>query len=269
MTTYMKNGKVYIVISGKGGVGKTTSAVNLGTSINSLGKEVIIADVNLTTPNLGLHLGSPIVPVTLNHVMVNKARAEDAIYEHESGTKILPASLSMPSPKSINLNRLQDITKRLRKIADYIILDSAAGLGEEAKAAIKSSDEVIIITNPEISAVTGALKTIKLSHEMGKKILGAIITRYQNDPLEMSLESIKDMLEIPILGIVPEDRAIKESQHVKNAVIYTHPKSKSSKAYQKIARRILGPEFMKGAEKVEKNTAGFFKRLWRNIAGKR
>ena len=94
-------GKVYVVISGKGGVGKTTSAINLGISVNELGKEVIIVDANMTTPNVGLHLGSPIVPITLNHVMSNKARVEEAIYEHESGTKIMPASLSIGELKNI------------------------------------------------------------------------------------------------------------------------------------------------------------------------
>ena len=87
--------KIYAIISGKGGVGKTTSAINIGTSLNELGEDVIILDGNLTTPNIGIHLGAPIVPISLNHVLNNQAKLEDAIYEHESGTKIIPASLSL------------------------------------------------------------------------------------------------------------------------------------------------------------------------------
>jgi septum site-determining protein MinD len=167
--------------------------------------------------------------------------------------------------RELNLNRLQDVTKRLKKISDYILLDSAAGLGDEAKAAIRASDEVIIITNPEISAVTDALKTIKVSQDMKKKVLGVIITRHQNDNLEMTIDSIKDMLEVPLLGIIPEDRAVRIAQHAKNAVVHTHPKSRVAKAYQKTARRILGSEFMKDAEKIEKKTEGFFRRLWKKL----
>ena len=63
--------KVYAIISGKGGVGKTTSTINLGTSLNKLGEDVIIIDGNLTTPNIGIHLGAPIVPITLNHILNN------------------------------------------------------------------------------------------------------------------------------------------------------------------------------------------------------
>ncbi len=265
----VKKGKVYAVISGKGGVGKTTSAINLGSSINELGKEVIIVDANLTTPNIGLHLGSPIVPITLNHVINNKAKVEEAIYEHESGTKILPASLSIDELEKIDHERIPDIAKRLRKIAEYIIMDSSAGLGDEARSALKSADEVIIITNPEISAVTDALKTIKLAEDMNKNVLGVIITRSTGKPWEMDIPTIRDMLEVPILGIVPEDDAVKESQRMKRPVIHSHPKSKSAKAYRKIARRILGPEYMKKSKEVEKKTEGFFRKFLKSMGFKK
>lgn len=265
-------GKVYTIISGKGGVGKTTSAINLGTSMNDLGKETIIVDANLTTPNIGLHLGSPIVPITLNHVISNKAKAEEAIYEHESGTKIMPASLSIGELKSINSNKLPEIAKKLKRISDCVFIDSAAGLGEEARAAIKSADKVIIITNPEISAVTDALKTIKLAEEMNKEVIGAVITRHEGKKWEMEIPAIKDMLEVPILGLVPEDDAIKESQRMKNAVIKTHPKSKAAKSYMRIAKKILGPEFLKEEskktaqeEKTKKENDGFFSNLLRKL----
>jgi len=255
-------GKIHVIISGKGGVGKTTSAINLGSSINSLGKEVIIVDANLTTPNIGLHLGSPIVPTTLNHVMTDKAKVEEAIYEHESGTKILPSSLSLSEMKKIDHDKILDVSKKLRKLADHIIIDAAAGLGEEAKASIKAADEIIIITNPEMSAVTDALKTIKLAEEMKKPVIGCIVTRHDGTGLCMKMSTIEDMLEVPILGVIPEDRAIKESQIIKNAVIYTHPKAKSSKAYRKIARRLIGEEVIESS--IEEDE-GFFSRLLRNL----
>ena len=94
--------KLLTIISGKGGVGKTTTAINLGAALNSFGKEVIVVDANLTTPNVGLHLGAPIVPVNLNHVLLGKAKISDAIYEHESGTKIIPSSLSVKELRRLN-----------------------------------------------------------------------------------------------------------------------------------------------------------------------
>jgi len=234
--------KVYAIISGKGGVGKTTTTINLGTSLNKLGEDVVIIDANLTTPNVGIHLGAPIVPTTLNHVLNNQAKLEDAIYEHESGTKIMPASLSLKETEKIKYNKLPEVTKKLKKITNHVLIDSAAGLGEEAKSAITACDEIIIITNPEMPAVTDALKTIKLAEEMNKPVKGVIITRYAGKRTEMSIPNLKDMLEAPILGIIPESDEVKESQVMKNAVIHTHPKSQVARTYLTTSKRVLGHE---------------------------
>lgn len=258
-------GKVYVIISGKGGVGKTTSAINLGLSINELGKEVIIVDANFNTPNIGLHLGSPIVPTTLNNIINDKAKIEEAIYEHESGIKIMPSSLSMAESNNMDISKLSDITKKLRKISDHVFIDSAAGIGEDAKTAIRAADEVIIITNPEISAVTDALKAAKIAEKMNKKVLGFIVNRHEGKDWEMSLDTIKDMLDVPMLGIIPEDDSIKESQRMKHAVVHTHPKSKAARAYRRVARRILGPEYMKAEHVIEKKAEGFFKKFMKKL----
>jgi septum site-determining protein MinD len=252
--------KVYAIISGKGGVGKTTSAINLATSLNHLGEDVVVVDANLSTPNIGIHLGAPIVPVTLNHVLMGHSKIEDAIYEHESGTKIMPASLSLKDTERIDPRKLIEVTRKLKKITNHVILDGAAGLNEEAQNAIHASDEIIIVTNPEMAAVTDALKTIKLTEELNKPILGVIITRYQGKRIEMSIANIKDMLEFPILGIIPEDDAIKESQVMKNSVIYTHPKSKAARTYLNVTRRMLGRE-----EEIDPVRMGFIEFLIKRI----
>lgn len=232
--------KLITITSGKGGVGKTTTAINLGAALNAFGKEVIILDANLTTPNVGLHLGAPIVPVSLNHVLLGKAKIADAIYEHESGTKIIPSSLSVKELRRLNHGKLKDVGKKLRKMADYIIYDSAAGLGEEALASIEASDELIIVTNPEIPAVTDALKTSKVIEQLGKSVKGVIITRIRGTKTEMPIVNIRDMLELPILGIVPEDKNMQTALVMKDAIVHTHPKSKAARAYRMIAAKIAG-----------------------------
>ncbi|MEM4259334.1 MAG: cell division ATPase MinD [Candidatus Pacearchaeota archaeon] len=232
--------KLITITSGKGGVGKTTTAINLGAALNAFGKDVVVLDANLTTPNIGLHLGAPLVPVSLNHVLSGKANVTDAIYEHESGTKIVPSSLSVKELRNINHSRLKEVGKKLKKIADYVIYDSAAGLGEEAIAAIESGDEMIIVTNPEIPAVTDALKAAKVIEKMGKKIKGVIVTRVKGSKYEMPVTNIKEMLELPILGVIPEDAKVQEALLMKDALMHTHPNSKAAKAYKKIAAKIAG-----------------------------
>jgi len=231
------------ITSGKGGVGKTTTAINLGAALNDFGKEVIVVDANLTTPNIGLHLGAPIVPVNLNHVMMGKAKVADAIYEHESGLKIVPSSLSIKELQRLNYGKMKEVSKKLKRMADYVIFDSAAGLGEEAISAIESADELIIVTNPEIPAVTDALKTVKLAEEMDKEVKGVIVTRVRGDRNEMSISNIGDMLELPILGVVPEDKNVQAALQSKDALLNVYPYSKASKAYKKIAARIADVDY--------------------------
>lgn len=235
--------KIIVITSGKGGVGKTTTAINLGAAINHFGKDVLVIDGNLTTPNIGIHLNSPEVPVNLNHVLSGKADAYEAVYEHESGVKIMPSSLSIKELSKIKPEKIKDFREDFKKISDYIIVDSAAGLGSEALSTIGMADELIIVTNPEMPAITDALKAIKVAEQMKKPVSGVIVTRVRKNNIEMQSETVKEMLEIPILGMVPEDISIQMSLSMKDAVIHTHPKSKAARAYKEIAARILQIEY--------------------------
>ncbi len=235
--------KIIVVTSGKGGVGKTTTAINLGAAMNFFGEDVLIVDGNLSTPNVGLHLGSPEVPINLNHVLLEKADLFEAVYEHHSGLKIIPASLSVKELKRIKPERMKDFKRDFRKISNYVIIDSAAGLGNEAVSAIRVADEIIIVTNPEMPAITDALKTIKVAEQMRKPVSGVIVTRVKKNDIEMRPETVKEMLEVPVLGMIPEDECVQRSLSLKDAVVHTHPKSRPARAYKEIAARIIGVHY--------------------------
>ena len=231
--------KITVITSGKGGVGKTTTAINLAAAMKYFGQDVLVIDGNLSTPNVGLHLNSPEVPINLNHVLRGKAEAFEAVYEHESGVKIMPSSLSVAELRRTNPTRLKDLKKEFKKLASSIIVDSSAGLGNEASSAIEMADELIIVTNPEMPAITDALKTVKLAEKMKKTVLGVIVTRVRKDDIELEPEVVREMLEVPILGMVPEDLAVKRAIRNKGIVIHTEPKSGAARAYKEIAARIL------------------------------
>jgi len=235
--------KIIVITSGKGGVGKTTTAINLAAAMNNFGKDILVIDGNLTTPNVGLHLNSPEVPINLNHVLMDKASPFEAVYEHESGIKIMPSSLSLKELKKIKPERINNFKEDFKKICDCIIVDSAAGLGNEALSVIKMADELIVVTNPEMPAITDALKAIRMAQEMKKSIRGVIVTRVKKNDFEMQPETVKEMLEAPILGMIPEDACIQRALNEKDAVVHTHPKSNASRAYKEIAAKLLDVEY--------------------------
>lgn len=235
--------KIIVITSGKGGVGKTTTAINLGAAMHYFGEDVLVIDGNLSTPNIGIHLNSPEVPIDLNQVLQNKAEPFEAVYEHESGIKIMPSSISIKELKKVKPEKIKDFKKEFKKLSNYIIVDSAAGLGSEAISVIDIADEIIIVTNPEMPAITDALKTIKLAEEMKKPVLGVIITRVKKNKIEMQPDTVKEMLETPILGMVPEDISIQKSLSLKNIVVYAYPKSTPARAYKEIAAKILDIDY--------------------------
>jgi septum site-determining protein MinD len=175
--------------------------------------------------------------------LCKKAKACEAVYEHESGLKIMPASLSIAESSKTDPTKLKSIKNEIVKISKYVILDSAAGLGNEAISSMDLADEIIVVTNPEMPAITDSLKTIKTAEQRGKKVLGVIVTKVRKDKIELQPETVKEMLEVPILGMVPQDMRVSNSLNKKNPVIYTNPKSKAARAYKEIAAKILQAEY--------------------------
>ena len=235
--------KIIVITSGKGGVGKTTTAINLASAMNHFGEDVLVIDGNLSTPNVGIHLNSPEVPINLNHVLKGKADVFEAVYQHESGIKILPSSLSVKELKKTKPEKMKKFRKDFKKMANKVIVDSSAGLGNEASSAIEIADEVIVVTNPEMPALTDALKTVKLAEEFGIPVLVVIVTRVRKDDIEMQPDIVKEMLEIPILGMIPEDKSVQRSINEKDSVVNIYPKSNAARAYKEIASKLLDVKY--------------------------
>lgn len=226
-----------LVCSAKGGVGKTTAAINLSAALNKLGKDVILVDCNFTTPNIGLYYGIAKVENTIHDILNKKGNINNSIYVHETGTKIIPGSISVESLKRV---RPEFLKQKLNDLdADFLILDSAAGLGKEALASLDACDEILVLVNPEIPSVADALKLIKISEELKKEIIGVVVSR-KRGKLEMKMNSIESLLGYPIIGVIPEDEHIKKALVREDSVFNLYPNSDSGKAYNKLAYYLAG-----------------------------
>jgi septum site-determining protein MinD len=232
--------KLITLIGGKGGCGKTTATINLGAALTKLNKNVSIIDANLTTPNIGVYLGVPEVPVSLHHVIQGKKHISEATYLHPSGLKIIPGSLALSDLKNTDPIKLENSLLDLLGTVDLALVDAAAGLGREALSSIKAADSIIIVTNPEIPALTDALKTIKVAEELNTPILGILLNRVKRDGLDIPLLEVQEMLELPVIGIIPEDNNVRKAMFSKTPVVFSHPESPASMAYKRVAATLIG-----------------------------
>ena len=250
--------RLILLTSGKGGVGKTTLTSNLAAALSDLGESVIAIDANLTTPNLGLQLGMHLVPKTLHDVLKGETRLTSAIYPHPYGFKIIPASLGLNDLKGVDVGRLPEVSFSLLGKADYVVMDSAAGLGREALSALSASDEIIIVTNPDLPSVTDALKMLKLAQESSIKVIGVALNRIKGHNHELSTEEIKDLLEVPIVAEIPEDANISKSIAEKKPIIQYSPNSPAAVEIKRLASFLTGREY-KETKTIE--NPGLFRRI--------
>lgn len=247
--------RIIVCASGKGGVGKTTLVANLGLALVELKKDVIVVDANLTTPNLGLHLGIPLYPTTLHDVVKGRAHIKDAIYEHESGMKIIPAGISIKDLRGADPKELPNAFLGLLGTTDIVLVDASAGLGREALSALEAGDELLLVTTPDISSVTDALKTAKLAEQLGTRVVGVVINRIEGGKHQMTMDDVAGMLNVPILAEIPEDKDVHRAIARRTPVVHHKPGAKSSREIRRLARRLVG--------NYQEDRKGFFRFLLR------
>ncbi|MBI4176998.1 MAG: P-loop NTPase [Candidatus Aenigmarchaeota archaeon] len=237
--------RLICVTSGKGGVGKTTLVTNLATAFSKLDKKVMVIDGNITTPNIGFHLDMPLAQPTLHDVMRGSVRIRDAVRRHEAGFYVLPAGIHFDEMKGVDPSRLGEVVAHLDGTMDMIIVDSAAGLGREAQSAMDASNEVILVTNPDLPSVADALKTVKIARDKGKNITGVVLNRVRGHRHELEKHEIEAMLSIPIAAEIPEDASIPASIALRKPVVHTNPRSPASQEITRLAHALIGLQYQK------------------------
>ncbi|MBI5225349.1 AAA family ATPase [Candidatus Micrarchaeota archaeon] len=260
-------GRIIGFISGKGGVGKTTLTINLGASLAShFKKKVVILDCNLTTSHLGITLGIHHAPITINHVLRGEALLEDAIYAHNSGMHVIPASLRMQEMTGVDLIKTKPIAKVLAKTYDFVLLDCGPGVGREALASLNSSEEILFIATPTLPSVMDVLRYVEYLQNSDKKKLGLVLNMIQRGESQMSSSQVEKITNLPVISKIPRDSFIPQAQAAEVPAVLAFPESKAVKQIMNLSRHIAGlpvqQEIKVGPlESIREKAIYFFERI--------
>ncbi len=237
--------QVITLSSGKGGVGKTTAVANIAVALAAEGARVVCIDADIGLRNLDVVMGLEnrivydLVDVIEGRCKLRQAMIRD---KHYSELYLIPAAQTRDK-SAVSPSDMTRLCDELRPETDWILIDSPAGIERGFRNAIAPADRVVVVTNPEVSAVRDADRVIGLLEAEDKRSVSLIINRLnaslvkQHDML--SAEDVLDLLGIQLIGIVPEDEGVIISSN-RGVPVVQDPKSRAGQAFRNIARRLRG-----------------------------
>ncbi len=241
-------GRVIVITSGKGGVGKTTTSANIGTALAKLGNKVVLIDTDIGLRNLDLLLGlENRIVYTIVDVVEERCKLKQALVRDKKNPNLsLLAAAQTRDKTSVSSEQLKDICEELKKTNDFILVDCPAGIEQGFQNAVAGATEAIVVTTPEMSAVRDADRIIGLLEakeeiESYKLLLNRVRPKLieQNDM--MSVEDVVEILSCELIGVIPEDTGIITSTN-KGEPIVNDEVALAGKAYRNVAHRIMGED---------------------------
>ncbi len=270
----MAKGKVIVMTSGKGGVGKTTSSAAFSAGLANRGFKVAVIDFDVGLRNLDLIMGCERrVVYDFINVINGEANLKQALIKDKrcEGLFILPTSQTRDKD-ALSKEGVKKVLDELKLEFDYIVCDSPAGIETGALMALYFADEAIVVTNPEVSSVRDSdriLGVLSAKSERAEKGMDPVethllLTRYSPERAEtgemLSVESVLDILAIPLLGVIPESQSVLKASNLGMPVVLDE-KSNAGDAYKDAIGRFLGEEIPQ--KHIKKEKKNFFKKLLR------
>jgi septum site-determining protein MinD len=257
--------KVVTVTSGKGGVGKTTATANLGAALAENGQKVVCIDADIGLRNLDVVMG---LENRIVYDLVDAVEGRCRLRQAMIRDKRLPELYLIPAAQTrdksaVSPSDMIRLCSELRPDYDWIMIDSPAGIERGFRNAVAPADIIIVITNPDVSAVRDADRIIGLIEAEEKGPARLVINRIKPGMVRkgdmLSVDDVLELLAVELVGMVPEDENVIQSTN-RGLPVVLDGKSKAGQAFRSIARRLNG-------EKVPfpnlEEESGFFNRLAR------
>ena len=242
------SGRVIVITSGKGGVGKTTTNANIGTALAKAGKKVVMIDTDLGLRNLDLLLGlENRIVYTIVDVVEGRCKLRQALVKDKKNPNLcLLAAAQTRDKTAVREEQLKEICEELKKDFDFILVDCPAGIEQGFQNAVAGASEAIVVTTPEMSAVRDADRIIGLLEAREEiKSYKLLLNRVRPSMIKsndmMSVDDVVEILSAQLIGIIPEDTGIITSTN-KGEPIVNDEKSLAGQAYRNVARRIIGED---------------------------
>ena len=265
--------KVIVVTSGKGGVGKTTSSASFATGLAMRGNKTVVIDFDVGLRNLDLIMGCERrVVYDFVNVLNQEASLKQALIKDKrcDNLYILPASQTRDKD-ALTEEGVERILNELKEDFDYIVCDSPAGIEKGAQMALFFADEALVVTNPEVSSVRDSDRILGILAAKSKRAIEGhepikehlVITRYMPKRVDLgemlSVEDVKELLSIPLLGVIPESESVLSASNSGVPVIHDD-NSPSGQAYEDLVGRFMGEDIPMRFLDVEK--VGLLKRIF-------
>jgi flagellar biosynthesis protein FlhG len=239
--------RIIAVTSGKGGVGKSNVAVNLGITLTRFGHRVMLVDADIGMANIDLLLG--ITPkYNITHLLSGKKELNDIMLNGPSGVKILPSSSSGKRATKIDDAQLKSLIKAIREkheLADLVFVDTAAGLSDNVLDFLVLADEVILITTPEPTSIRDPYGVVKALAQEREKPKLSLIVNMENDQYDAkhvvnTMELVTRQffnIKLEQLGWINYDPLVSRAVRQQQPFTLLYPSSHASKAMHQIAGR--------------------------------
>lgn len=247
--------RVIVITSGKGGVGKTTTAAAMAMGLAQQGHQTVVIDFDVGLRNLDLVLGCErrvvydFVNVINGEAKLNQALIRDKRCDRLS---VLPASQTRDKD-ALTLEGVGEVLEHLAEDFQYIICDSPAGIEHGALMAMYYADDAVVVTNPEVSSVRDSDRMLGILSSKSRRAEQnldpitdyLLLTRYVPERVEraemLSVADVQEILSLKMLGVIPESQAVLNASNSGIPVILD-TNSDAGQAYQDMVMRYLGQE---------------------------